>query len=294
MNLESTFKFERLSIGVIINDVKKHRRKIVLCSIIYFISSILLLLSIPDYYKSEALVHPSSVNNTSKLPSGLGQLSSIAGLNIGGGETSKVDIAKALLSSTSFIKNFIADKNIYNEIMAIDRFDNVSGEYSYNELKDFLNKNASSIDSERFKNQAAKNLIKKLTINQDRQTGIIRIAYEHKSPEVTSFVINSLIDYVNKFMRSQAMMLSKNKIGDLESKISKNNSKMNDVIYSLIENEVHQLSIATASEDYVLSFIDQAQTPTDETNISKLIILLGLLLFFLVSVVSVLMLMRLK
>ncbi|NMT03838.1 LPS O-antigen length regulator, partial [Vibrio parahaemolyticus] len=69
---------------------------IVVATFIFAIGSVLYSLSLPDIYKSDALLAPAESSNgggLSKMAGQLGGLAALAGVNLGGGETSQTDLA---------------------------------------------------------------------------------------------------------------------------------------------------------------------------------------------------------
>ena len=103
---------------------------IVAITAVFAIGSVLYALSIPNQYKATALLAPTQADGGG-LSSALGQLgglASLAGVSIGGGESSESEIAQEIMKSWSFVESFIAKNNLEVEVYAAEGWSKSSGE----------------------------------------------------------------------------------------------------------------------------------------------------------------------
>ena len=86
---------------------------------------VLYSLSIPNIYRSSALVMPaqSQGSNVSGALSGLGGLASMAGLSIPSGNSNNKEEAIAVLTSHQFLEDFIINNDILLPLMASKGWD---------------------------------------------------------------------------------------------------------------------------------------------------------------------------
>ena len=118
-------------------------RKIIAITAVFAFVSVIYALSVPDQYKATALLAPAKSDSTglSGTLGQLGGLASLAGVNIGGGESSEVQRAQAVMESWSFIEGFIADNDLAVELSATQGWNKGSNELQINdEVYDTENK----------------------------------------------------------------------------------------------------------------------------------------------------------
>ena len=92
-------------------------------------------LSVPNQYRATALLAPAQ-SDGGGLSSALGQLgglASLAGVSIGGGESSESQIAQEIMKSWSFVEMFISDNDLEVEIYAAEGWSKGSGELHINQ-----------------------------------------------------------------------------------------------------------------------------------------------------------------
>ena len=96
--------------------------KIIVITILFAICSVYYALSIPNQYKATSLLTPtqSSGGGVSSAMSQFGGLASLAGVNIGTGESNEAKIAIEIMQSWSFIEDFIAENNLAVELSAVN------------------------------------------------------------------------------------------------------------------------------------------------------------------------------
>ena len=96
--------------------------KIIAITALFAIASVIYALSVPNQYKATALLAPaqSSGGGLSGALGQLGGLASLAGVSIGGGESSEAQIAQEIMKSWNFIESFIADNDLAVEVFAAE------------------------------------------------------------------------------------------------------------------------------------------------------------------------------
>jgi len=92
---------------------------IVAVTSVFTVAAVFYALSLPNIYKSEALLAPVSEQSGLKIPGQLGGLAALAGVNLGGGAaTDKSAIAVEVLRSRTFLINFIEKFDLYVPLLA--------------------------------------------------------------------------------------------------------------------------------------------------------------------------------
>ena len=109
--------------------------KIILITAIFAVGSVVYALSVPNQYKATALLAPAQ-SDGGGLSSALGQLgglASLAGVSIGGGESSESQIAQEIMKSWSFVETFISDNDLEVEVFAAEGWSKGSNELHINQ-----------------------------------------------------------------------------------------------------------------------------------------------------------------
>jgi uncharacterized protein involved in exopolysaccharide biosynthesis len=208
------------------------------------------LLSTPTY-RSEALL---SFNDerTSGLGlagagSQLGGLASLAGINIDGSQSQK-DIAIALMSSRGFLEPFISENHLLPVLYA-SRWDAQS--------KSWLKKPPTISDGvELFRKRL-------LTVNEDRRTGLVRVAIEWRDREVAARWVNDLVRRVNEVTRTWAIEDARSSRKYLDAALEKTGIvELRESMHRLLEGELKKEMVASVRLQYSFRVIDPAM-PSD-------------------------------
>ena len=106
------------------------KTKIIAITAVFAVASVIYALSVPNQYKATALLAPAQ-SDGGGLSGALGQLgglASLAGVSIGGGESSESQIAQEIMKSWSFVEGFIADNDLAVEVYAAEGWSRVSNQ----------------------------------------------------------------------------------------------------------------------------------------------------------------------
>ena len=179
-----------LTVGDFIASIMKDKWLILFLTTAFSIVFLVLALYLPNKYKSDILLMPvtEQESNLAGLSSQLGGLASMAGINLGE-QSNKTDLAIATLKSRTFLMEFIADTDIKVELLAVRKWDVVTGGYTYDE--DVYDPNTKQwIRDVSPPKQAEPSLLEAyvyflenlLEVEEDKETGFVRVAIKHISP----------------------------------------------------------------------------------------------------------------
>jgi LPS O-antigen subunit length determinant protein (WzzB/FepE family) len=257
------------------------------------ILAIIISLQIPNQYQAKAVVAPSKSQNSSLssiLSSQVGGLASIAGINLGGSEvTSEPQIALAIIRSWSFIENFIDDNNLETFLIAVEGWDHTNNKPIFNtsvynsEQDKWLVDRATSW-------QLYKSFNQKLSISEDRITGLIEISIEYYSPIIAKEWIDILIESINNHMRLRKLKQTNINIDYLQEQISKTSiAEMKSVFYDIVKEQTKTKMLAEANAEYVFVTINKAMIPVIKSQpVRSIIVIVSTLLGFIFSLLLVL------
>jgi uncharacterized protein involved in exopolysaccharide biosynthesis len=233
----------------------------VLAAVIAFIAT--------PIYRAEVLLSPlqddgQASGGLSSIVRQLGDIAPLVG-NVGGlgdGVGLKEE-TMALVKSRSFLTQFIREERLmpvlYPEIAADGK--DTSDQPTYG---DAYRRFADSI----------------LSVQEDKETGLIRLSIEWRDSEVAAQWANKLVHRINELMRARAITEAQRSVEFLQQELTKTSILgIQDSIYRLIESYVGQIALANSRDGYALRVIDPAVAPEAKEFVKPrrvLLIALGL------------------
>lgn len=242
---------------------------IIAVTTIFAIASVLYALSLPNIYKSEALLAPADSDQQgglSGLSGQLGGLASLAGVNIGGGKTDKTALAIEILNSREFFAKFTEKHDILPDLMAVKEWDMPTNTVVYDEeiysseSGDWVREVKTPKKAKPSMQEAKKEFDVLLSVEQNPDNGMVLISIEHYSPEVAKQWVEWLIQDINFEMKVRDKEEAENSIQYLQYQIAKTNVvEQKTLLYQLIEEQAKTLMFAEVRKEYVFKTIDSAQ-----------------------------------
>ena len=259
---------------------------IVAITALFAIGSVLVALSIPNQYKATAVLAPAQADGGG-LSSALGQLgglASLAGVSIGGGESSESQIAQEIMKSWSFVEGFIADNNLEVEVYAAEGWSKISGELKINGDVYDIDAQAWLLeddDTDELRPPTSWELFERfdemLSVSQDTKTGLVSVSIEYYSPQIAKDWLDLYMASINKHMQARQVAKVSRNISYLEAQIAKTSiAEMREVFYTIIEEQTKNKMVAEASPDYAFVAVSSSMVPEQKSKPSRaLICILG-------------------
>ena len=273
---------------------------ILVVTVLFGVASIIYALSLPNIYKADTLLAPaetSSSGGLSKIAGQLGGLATLAGVNLGGSESSQTDLAIQVLTSRKFINNFISSHDLLVPLMAVKGWD--------------MEKNTLILDNEVYDSESStwirqpdgmrgpiptaqeayeifiKDIIK---VSENKDSGLYTISISHNSPFIAQQWLLWLIDDLNNVMRERTIAETSKNLEYLNLQLEKTSvADMQSTFYKLIEEQTKSLMLAEVQEEFVFKMIDPPVIPEVKAEPKRaLICILGTLLGGIFGVVIVL------
>ena len=257
---------------------------------VFAIVSILIALWLPNIYKSEALLSPISEKQgggLSALAGQFGGLASLAGINLSGGASGdKSQLAIEILKSREFTSNFIKKHHILPDLMAIDKWNRNSNKVTFDpDLYDSTSKKwVRDVKLPKYPKpsmqEAYKEFSKILNIATDKETGMVTISIEHKSPFVAQQWVKWLVADINSEMKTRDVDEANKSIKFLESELRQTKvADIRNVLFNLVEEQTKTIMFSKVRDEYVFKTIDPALVPEEKAKPKRaLICVLGTLL----------------
>ena len=272
--------------------------KIIAITAVFAVVSVVYALSVPNQYKATALLAPaqSSGGGLSGALGQLGGLASLAGVSIGGGESSEAQIAQEIMKSWNFIEGFIADNDLAVELFAAEGWSKGSNELQIsNDIYDTQNKQWLIEDEAGVAGPPSSwNLFKafseRLAVSEDKKSGLVSVSIEYYSPQIAKQWLAMYVSAVNAHMQKRKVAEVTNNINYLQAQIEKTSiAEMREVFYTIIEEQTKNKMVAEASPEYAFVAVSPSMVPEEKSQPKRaLICILGTLLGGMLSILMVL------
>jgi LPS O-antigen subunit length determinant protein (WzzB/FepE family) len=273
--------------------------KIIAITAVFAIASIIYALSVPNQYKATALLAPAQ-SDGGGLSGALGQLgglASLAGVSLGGGESSEGQIAQEIMKSWSYIEGFIAENNIAVEVFAAEGWSKGSNELKIDadlydtETKTWLaeNNNTGEVGPPSSW-KLFESFSKRLAVSEDKKSGLVSVSIEYYSPLIAKQWVDMYVESINRFMQQRQVDKVTRNIAYLQEQIGKTSiAEMREVFYTIIEEQTKSKMLAEASPDYAFVAVGPSMVPEQKSQPKRaMICILGTLLGGMLSVLLVL------
>ena len=273
-------------------------RKIIAITAVFAFVSVIYALSVPNQYKATVLL-ASAQSESSDLSGALGQLgglASLAGVSIGGGESSEAKIAQEIMKSWSFIEGFITDNDLAVGLSATQGWNKESNELQINdgvydtENKQWLIENEYGVKGPPSSWNLFQAFSGRLAVSEDKKLGLVSVSIEYHSPQIAKQWLDMYVAAINAHMQQRQMTKVTNNINYLQAQIEKTSiAEMREVFYTIIEEQTKNKMLAEASPDYVFVAVRPSMVPEVKSQPQRaLIFILGTLLGGMLSVFLVL------
>ena len=272
--------------------------KIIAITAMFAVASVIYALSVPNQYKATALLAPAQ-SDGGGLSGALGQLgglASLAGVSLGGGESGEAQIAQEIMKSWSYIEGFIADNNIAVEVYAAEGWSKGSNTLEINndaydvETTEWLIEDESGTINPPSSFQLFAAFSGMLSISEDKKSGLVLVSIEYYSPQIAKQWVDMYVESINRFMQQRQIEKVTININYLQEQIEKAAiAEMQEVFYTIIEEQTKNKMLAEASPDYVFVAVGPSMVPELKSQPKRVLIcILGALLGGMLSVLLVL------
>ena len=253
------------------NAIWRGKWIIITITAIFAVASVFYALSLPNIYKSEALLAPADSaqqGGLSGLSGQLGGLASLAGVNLGGGKTDKTALAIEILKSREFFAKFAEKHNILPDLMAVESWDLAKNIIVYNEeiyepsTNRWLREVKAPKQARPSLQEAKLQFDALVRVEENPESGMITISVEHYAPEVAKQWVDWLIQDINNAMKIRDKEEAERSIQYLQSKIEKTSIvEQRKLLYQLLEEQAKTLMFAEVRNEYVFKTVDRAVAP---------------------------------
>ncbi|MBN8140598.1 Wzz/FepE/Etk N-terminal domain-containing protein [Vibrio vulnificus] len=257
---------------------------IVATTFAFAIGSVLYALSLPNIYKSDALLAPAESSNgggLSRMAGQLGGLAALAGVNLGASESSQTDLAVQVMKSRQFVEAFINKHDLLVPLMAATDWDLTNNklildEELYNPNTGEWLREPNGLRGPTPTAQEAFEVFNKevLTISQDKESGLYTVSVKNYSPYIAQQWVIWLVEDINKVMRERTIAETSQNLAYLNTQLNKTAvADMQSTFYKLIEEQTKSLMLAEVQEEFIFKIVDPAIVSEIKYSPNRLLII---------------------
>ncbi|NRP26551.1 LPS O-antigen length regulator [Marinobacterium sp. xm-d-420] len=242
---------------------------IVLSTILAGTIAVLVALTMPNIYRSEALLAPVSADGgAGALASKYGALAGLAGISLPSGGADKTGLGLQILKSRQFFQSFVERHDVLPALMApgsydaqsqallldADLYDSTSGKW--------LREVQPPRQAKPSVQEAHEVFLGLLSTSQDKETGFVTLSIEHISPVVAQKWVSWLVQDINETLRAQDLEQAEKSIAYLYEQIYATSlAELRVGLFELIQSQVETMMLAKATPEYLFKTIDPAVVP---------------------------------
>ncbi|EOX4462057.1 Wzz/FepE/Etk N-terminal domain-containing protein [Vibrio alginolyticus] len=294
------YKDDEIDLRELFRALWKGKWIILATTFLFVVGSVLYALSLPNIYKADALLAPAESSNgggLSKMAGQLGGLAALAGVNLGGNESSQTDLAVQVMKSRQFVEAFINKHDLLVPLMAAKDWDLANNklildEEIYNPNTGEWLREAKGLRGATPTAQEAFEVFNKevLSASQDKESGLYTVSVKNYSPYLAQRWVTWLIEDINKVMRERTIAEASQNLAYLNTQLQKTAvAEMQSTFYKLIEEQTKSLMLAEVQEEFIFKVVDPAVVPELKDGPKRaLICVLGSLLGGMLGVAIVL------
>ncbi|AUW03269.1 Wzz/FepE/Etk N-terminal domain-containing protein [Vibrio campbellii] len=291
---------EKFDIRELIKAFWRDKWLVVAITTLFALGAVLYSLSLPNIYRTDALLtssESSDSGNLSKMAGQLGGLAALAGVNLGASESSQTELAIQVLKSRKFVDSFVTRHDLVVPLMAAKGWDLnsdtliIDDEIYDASSKTWLREPRGLIGKEPTAQEIYKYFTTQvLSISEDADTGMYMLSVKHYSPYLAKKWADWLIADINLVMRERKISEVTKNLNYLNAQLSKTAvTDMQTTFYKLIEEQTKSLMLAQVQDEFVFKVIDPAVVPEKKFEPRRaLICVLGTLIGGILSVLIVL------
>jgi uncharacterized protein involved in exopolysaccharide biosynthesis len=284
--MKSSFSYDVPSNGDIdLRDVISvlWSRKVLLLfsSVVAGVTAMLFTMTMPDMYRSDALLASADDSNGggfAALSGQLGGLASLAGLSLGKVDTDKIQLAVEVMRSRAFLIDFINRRDILVPLMASKEWNSETGDLVVDsDVFDPTEGRWGEQDGDGPPSnlRAYSEISKILKISQSKETGLVKVSVDHVSPFLARQWVQWLIEDVNEQMKQRDIAEAQKSIEYLKEQLTETSiAGMQQVFYQLIEKQMQTIVLANVRDQYVFKIVDPPMVPEEKAGPKRAMIAL--------------------
>jgi uncharacterized protein involved in exopolysaccharide biosynthesis len=253
-------------------------------------------LSLPNLYKSKAMLSLSNSGGKGGLGALASQYSGLAeaaGFSLPGGDSGRMEQASELVVSWPFLEQIISKYELEESLVAAIGWNAtddilVYDNDLYNPSFGWVERYGKSQKPTSWKSYSS--FREFLAVSIDVKTGFMALSVEHYSPKIAKELVEILTKQLNKHFQQNDITDASNNIDFLERKIAETKiTEMREVFFSMVESQTKTLMLAEASDEYLLKTVVPPMVAEEKSAPNRtLLVILGAVIAFILGSLIVL------
>ena len=281
-HLPAASRSDEIDLRELFMNLWKGKWWIIGITFLFAVAGVFYAKSLPNMYTSEGIYAPAQKEGGSGGVGGqLGGLASLAGVNLGGGESNDIEQAMTLIASWPFLEKVVDEHNLKPLLMGVKGWDSNSDKLEWDaevydhEARKWLREPPPGREAKPSSYEAYRAFKEILSVKYDMKAGMVTIAVEHYSPEIAKQWVDILVKAVNMHFQLRDMSKAEKSIAYLQKKIHETGiSDMQTVFYGMIEAQTKTLMLAEVDEHYLLVDVVKPKVAQDRSSPKRALIAL--------------------
>lgn len=284
---------DEIDLSELLEALWSRKLTIGLITSLFIFFAILISLTLPNIYRSSAIMMPVEAN--SSMSGMLGQYSgmaSLAGISLPSETGTKAQEAIARIQSFEFFSNYFLPNISLEDILAVKKWDSNNNTLIYDETDFNISSGKWIRDAKPPRlvipsaQEAYEEYIKIMSISEDKKTLFVSLSIEHKSPFVAQSWVELIINQIDKVMRNEDKQEAIRSVDYLNSlALTVNYEEIKKTLSSLQEEQMKRLMMVEASENYIFKVLDSPIVPEIKSKPRRsIIVVLGAILGLMLSI----------
>jgi uncharacterized protein involved in exopolysaccharide biosynthesis len=204
-------------------------------------------------FRVEVVLAANEPEQGPNIPSSLGGVASLVGIDLGSASSSNTALALATLRSRIFVEDFIVEEGLLPVLFA-DKWDAATQRWIGDDLEEIPDvRDAVALFREKIR-----------SITEDANTGLITLAIEWKDPEIAAAWANELVSRINEQLRTKDLENSERRLAILNDLLSKSSLvPIKETISRVMEQEYQTIMLARTETEYAFKIIDPPRIPKE-------------------------------
>ena len=279
-------KDDSIDLKELFNLLYEGKKLLILITSVFALCSVIYAFSLPNYYKSMAVLTIKDGGNTMGSFSGyaVNAARSMGGISMPSQGTDKGALIMNTIRSRAFLKHLLSFEDVLPSLVAAKSYDSESKKLVFDpNIYDAANKKW--LQTKPSYLEAYDIYSSQLVVIYDHNIGIIDVHIEHISPIFAKDLLALIVREADALIRQKDLQQSSDALEYLVSEISKTSliemkSSMNQLIQSQLETQM----MAKISANYALNLLEPAFIPEKKIKPSRsLICLFGTMLGFVIG-----------
>lgn len=183
--------------------IKKGKKNIFIISSVIVFITLLIVLRMPNIYKSEMVLIPSQSSSSSSF-GGLGGLAAMAGVSLGGGSMTPDVAFSSLLGNYQFMHDFVLKNKVLEHYEDVNVDKNYVFALGFRGLYDLTHTKKSDVTEKQDKELRIFNLVKQLSdkfrISSDKKTSLVTISFSDNDRLFAPLMVNAFLSDATKYL----------------------------------------------------------------------------------------------